>query len=65
MADIDWQKEMEAEARREASRRSAFFEDTVDRMIELRDQLRVAGRRECADLVMEALIKMCEAREVL
>ena len=65
MADIDWQAEMEAEARREASRRAALFENVVDDMIELRDMLREAGRHECADGVMRALMEMAEAREAL
>lgn len=65
MTDIDWQAEMETEARREAHRRSAYFEDVVDRMIELRDMLREAGRHECADGVMRALMEMVEAREAL
>ena len=65
MIGNDWEKEMAAEARRRAFRRAAAFEDAVDRLIELRDELREAGRHECADGVERALDAMVEAREVL
>lgn len=64
MNDIDWQREMDAEATRNARRRAAVLEDIVDRMIELRDALREAGRYEASDAVGRALDAMCDAREV-
>lgn len=65
MDSIDWQREMEAEAARNARRRAAALEDVVDRMIELRDALREAGRHEASDSVERALDAMCDAREAL
>ena len=65
MDDAYWQREAEAEARRAVFRRAARFEDAVDRLIELRDELREAGRHEAADAVARALDALVEGRDAL
>ena len=57
-ADVDWQKEMAAEAARNARRVQATAEDIIERMRELQAALNIVGRCDDELAVEEAIETM-------
>ncbi len=62
--DADWQKEMDAQAERNARKAQEAAEDIVERMRALQIALALMGRAEDARLVGQALEPMKEVAGV-